>query len=38
MTKVYKTEAESYITWVPVTTAWHILMLRMDETASRYGV
>jgi len=23
--------------WVPVTTAWHILGLRMEETASRYG-
>jgi hypothetical protein len=25
------------VTWVPVTAAWHVLGLRMEETASRYG-
>jgi hypothetical protein len=23
--------------WVPVTTAWRVLRLRMEETASSYG-
>jgi len=23
--------------WIPVTTAWRVLELRMEETASRYG-
>jgi hypothetical protein len=26
-----------HVTWVPVTTAWRILRLRMEETASREG-
>jgi len=29
--------AALHVTWVPVTTAWRILRLRMEETASRYG-
>jgi len=24
-------------TWVPVTTTWHVLGLRMEESASKYG-
>jgi len=26
-----------YVKWVPVTTAWRVFRLRMEETASRYG-
>jgi len=26
-----------HVTWVPVTTAWRVLGLRMEETAYRYG-
>jgi len=25
------------VMWGPVTTTWHVLGLRMEETASRYG-
>jgi len=25
------------VTWVPVTAAWRVVILRMEETASRYG-
>jgi hypothetical protein len=27
----------SKVTWVPVTTAWRVLGLRMEETACRFG-
>jgi hypothetical protein len=26
-----------HVNWVLVTTAWRVLRLRMEETASRYG-
>jgi hypothetical protein len=29
--------SEIVVIWVPVTTAWYILGLQMEETASRYG-
>jgi hypothetical protein len=30
-------EVRVHVRWVPVTTAWHILGLWMEETASSYG-
>jgi hypothetical protein len=28
---------DGHVMWVPVTTAWRVLGLRMKKTASRYG-
>jgi len=34
---IYQT-TYSRVMWVPVTTVWLVLGLRMGDTASRYGV
>jgi hypothetical protein len=33
----YSRSAEIHVMGVPVTTVWHVIRLRMEETASRYG-
>ncbi|KAJ4442580.1 hypothetical protein ANN_04167 [Periplaneta americana] len=40
-TKFYCTEIVrgygNHVLWIPITTAWRVLRLRIEETASRYG-
>jgi len=35
--QIRSVDTPSYFMWAPVTTAWRVLSLRMERTASRYG-